>query len=147
MPIWFTIDSEAMIRSPFRWLPALLLALLAAAPAEAQQTRPIRRGEIVRAPAANLYDLLAAVRPEWLSAGGDTTDLSQARVLVLVGGVPAGTLAGLRTLGTEDVESVRLETPEEYQQRGQIEAYRTLPRGEVGQGRTVFGAVGVGFRL
>lgn len=111
-----------MIRSTLRRpAPALLLAavLLAPAPAEAQQARPIRRGEIVRAEAANVYDLLAALRPEWLAAGGDTTELAQARVLVLVGGVPSGTLAGLRMLGTEEVESVRLETPEEYHQRGQ----------------------------
>lgn len=104
-----------------RLLPALLLTglSLAAVPAEAQRARPIRRGEIERAQAANLYDLLAAVRPDWLAAGGDTTDLGQARVLVLVGGVPRGTLAGLRGLGTEDMESVRLEMAEEYERRGQ----------------------------
>ena len=104
-----------------RLIPALLLVVLslAAVPVEAQRARPIRRGEIERTQAANLYDLLAAVRPDWLAAGGDTTDLGQARVLVLVGGVPRGTLAGLRGLGTEEVESVRLEMAEEYQRRGQ----------------------------
>lgn len=110
-----------MSRFPLRrLLPALLLAVLAlaATPAEAQQERPIRRREIERAQAANLYDLLAALRPEWLAAGGDTTDLAQARVLVLIGGVPSGTLAGLRVHGTEDAESVHLETPEEFHQRG-----------------------------
>lgn len=105
-----------------RLLPALLLIVfsLSAVPVEAQRARPIRRGEIQRAQAANLYDLLAAVRPDWLAAGGDTTDLGQARVLVLVGGVPRGTLAGLRGLGTEEVESVRLEMVEEYERRRQL---------------------------
>jgi hypothetical protein len=90
-------------------LAAAVVLALAPVPATAQPGRlAVSRGELQASGAANLYDALAAVRPEWLFLGGDTaTARGREQVLVFVNGRHVGNLASLRLLNPASVRGMR----------------------------------------
>jgi hypothetical protein len=94
---------------------ALALGMIpaVAANAAAQNQRPIRARDVPAAQAADVYQLVEKLRPDWLGLGGDAADpASRAKVRVWVGETHAGGLEALRGLTTTNLSSVRLVGPE-----------------------------------
>ena len=96
-----------MIHRTFRRAVLAALLLLAAAPAAAQNERAIRPREAATVQAADLYQLVALLRPRWINPAGDTAAPSPA-MWVFVDGRNVGGLNGLRGLTTDSVHSIRL---------------------------------------
>lgn len=69
----------------------------------------VSRAELESSGAANLYEAIARLRPDWLLLAGDTVDAAaRQRVLVYVDGRHLGTVDAFRTLSPDAVGSVRL---------------------------------------
>jgi hypothetical protein len=90
-------------------LAAAAMLVLGAGDAAAQSPTLIRRREVAAAQAADVYQLVETLRPDWLGMGGDPQDpASRAKVRVWVGETQVGGLEALRGLTTTDLFSVRL---------------------------------------
>jgi hypothetical protein len=93
------------------------LAGCASATSQSQSGRAagnrLTRSEIVSANSDNLYDVIAKLRPEWLSSRGATsvTDATPTSVSVFMNGAMLGKADYLKQLGTADVTEVRYWDP------------------------------------
>lgn len=97
------------MRTQIKRVVRVLAAVVCFAPpvvAQNQQTA-IGQSELRRSGAGNLYDALAALRPDWLSVG-----TAREPVLVFLNGQHVGTLEAARDIETARVIAVRLRSTE-----------------------------------
>lgn len=96
-----------MNRKSFRRALLAVVAAFLSMPVttHAQDVGRVRDGELAASGAPVLYDAIVSIRPDWLPAGNAN------RVAVFVNGAYRGDASELRTIRTDSVVSVRLETP------------------------------------
>jgi hypothetical protein len=106
-------------------LAALLLAACGAAaagsaPSATQRTSlygPISLEEIRASSASNGYDLVRALRPNWLHVRGQTRVSAQDRIIVYMNNVRMGPVSTLRDISTADIRVVEFFDPRRAQLR------------------------------
>lgn|GEM_PF-4547349 len=96
----------------FRAALAAAFLLATASQAAAQNQRPIRRAEAAAVRAADVYEVIQRLRPEWLWAGGNPDDPATAtRMRVYVGGRNIGSVHAMRGMTTTNLHSITLGGP------------------------------------